>query len=140
MTVSGYDDIDDINGECDSQDTLADVEILMENFENEYCDHTGASLVRVHGAHGWREFEWTNGAVHRYEWNHFELDLRCPRCGSPDNDLYMITDKLWASSGLKAHLERAIGRQLVPADFKPGLPANDGKYTIHGPELRQRMG
>ena len=54
VTVSGYDDIDDINGECDSQDTLADVEILMENFENEYCDHTGASLVRVHGAHGWR--------------------------------------------------------------------------------------
>lgn len=71
------------------------------------------------------------------------MDLRCPRCGSPDNDLYMVTDNLWASSGLKSHecfrcLEKAIGRRLVPFDFKRGLPANDGHH--HGPELRQRIG
>ena len=36
-------------------------------------DLTGESRVRIHGAHGWREFEWSNGAVHRYEWKHFEV-------------------------------------------------------------------
>ena len=70
-------------------------------------------------------------------------DLRCPRCGSPDNDMYMVTDELWESSGLGSFecfrcLEEAIGRQLVPFDFKRGLPANDGYH--HGPELRQRIG
>jgi hypothetical protein len=29
-------------------------------------------------------------------------------------------------------------RQLVPADFQPGRPVNDGDY--HGPELQQRTG
>jgi hypothetical protein len=90
-----------------------------------------------------RQHEWSNGTVHRYEWVHFELDLQCPRCGSPDNDSYMVTDDLWASSGLESYecfrcLEEAIGRQLVPVDFKRGLSANDGHH--HGPELRQRIG
>lgn len=90
-----------------------------------------------------RQHDWSNGTVHRHEWGHFELDLQCPRCGSPDNDSYMVTDDLWASSGLESYecfrcLEEAIGRQLVPVDFKRGLPANDGHH--HGPELRQRVG
>jgi hypothetical protein len=55
----------------------------------------------------------------------------------------MVTDDLWASSGLESYecfrcLEEAIGRQLVPVDFKRGLPANDGHH--HGPELRRRIG
>ena len=143
VTVSGFDD-DDLNGDFDSQDTLGDVEHLIENFEDEYRDDTDASLTRVRGAHGWREFEWNNGAIHRYEWKHFLLDLRCPICHSPDNDLYMVHDLVWHSSGLDGLacfrcLERAIGRQLTPDDFDPGVPANDGRYTHHGPELRQRI-
>jgi hypothetical protein len=35
-------------------------------------------------------------------------------------------------------LEAAIGRRFVPADFKPGVPANSAEY--HGLELRARMG
>jgi hypothetical protein len=126
VTVSGYDDFDDANRERVSHDTLVDVESTMDRFERQYADLTGASLVAVKGAHGWREFEWSSGAVHRYEWNHFEVDLRCPRCGNPDNDPYMVTDELWASSGLESYecfrcLENAIGRQLVPVDFKRGI-------------------
>jgi hypothetical protein len=94
-------------------------------------------------AHARRKLEWNNGSVHRYEWNHAKVNPRCPRCGSPDNDLYMVTDDLWASSGLGSYecfrcLEDVIGRQLVPVDFKRGLPANDGHH--HGPELRRRIG
>jgi len=146
LTVSGYDD--QIDGDWDEAlDTLSDVEHVIENLEDEYRDETGAALVRVHGAHGWREFEWDNSALHPYEWNHALLDMRCSRCKSPDNDLYMVTDEIWASSGFGSGidgrvcfrcLEKAIGRLLVPSDFKPGLPANDGHH--HGPELRQRMG
>jgi hypothetical protein len=143
VTVSGYDDFDDANRERVTHDTLVDVESTMDRFERQYADLTGAYLVAVKGAHGWREFEWSSGAVHRYEWNHFEVDLRCPRCGNPDNDPYMVTDELWASSGLESYecfrcLENAIGRQLVPVDFKRGSPANDGHH--HGPELRRRIG
>ena len=143
VTLSGFDDFADVNRECVSHDTLVDVEATMERLEFRYGHETGASLARVHGAHGWREFEWSNGAVHRYEWNHVEVDLRCPRCGNPDNAIYMVTDELWASSGLESIecfrcLEEVIGRQLVPFDFKRGVPANDGYH--HGPELRQRIG
>ena len=61
----------------------------------------------------------------------------------PDNALCMVADDLWASSNLTGWecfrcLEKAIGRQLVPADFQPGHPVNDGDY--HGPELQQRTG
>ncbi|HTI76043.1 MAG TPA: DUF4265 domain-containing protein [Mycobacterium sp.] len=143
VTVSGFDDYGDVNRESVSHDTLVDVETTMERIEHRYGYDTGASLVRVHGAHGWREFEWSNDAVHRYEWSHVEVDLRCPGCGNADNAIYMVTDELWESSGLESFecfrcLEEAIGRQLVPFDFKRGIPANDGYH--HGPELRQRIG
>lgn len=53
-------------------------------------------------------------------------------------------DELWESSGLDGWtcfrcLEGAIGRRLVPADFKPDLPANTDD-TYHGSELRERLG
>jgi hypothetical protein len=56
----------------------------------------------------------------------------------------MVTDELWASSRLDGWvcfwcLEEAIGRRLVPADFKPGLPCNS-ELAHHRPELRARMG
>jgi hypothetical protein len=143
VTVSGFDDDDGVNRENVSHDTLIDVETTMRDLEYGWGAHTGASLERVRGAHGWREFEWSNGAVHRYEWNHFEVDLRCPRCGNPDNDIYVVTDELWKRSGLESFecfrcLEEAIGRRLVPFDFKRGVPANQGHN--HGPELRERIG
>jgi hypothetical protein len=53
----------------------------------------------------------------------------------------MVTDSLWRASDLgcaSVAFEASIGRRLVPADFKPGIPANDG--ISHGPGLRARMG
>jgi hypothetical protein len=111
----------------------------------DYEAATGASITRVHGSHGWRVFEWDNGAVHCYEWKHLWLDLRCAYCKSPEfREVFMVTDELWASSGLAGYvcfrcLEQAIGRRLVPADFKPEVLANaDAEY--HSPELLARMG
>ena len=46
VTVSEDHDIDDINGECDSKDTLSDVEILIENFENEHASTMACSRQR----------------------------------------------------------------------------------------------
>lgn len=142
ITVTGIEGIG-IDGELESQDSLVEVEGVIEDLEADYGDESGAALARVRGAHGWREFEWDDGSVHRYEWSHAELDMRCSRCRSADNDLYMVTDELWRSSGLDGRVcfrcfEKAIGRPLTSEDFKQGLPANDGNY--HGPELRARMG
>lgn len=142
MTISGYED-EALNGDTDSHETLVDIEATMENFEDEYTETTGIALTRVRGAHGWREFHYANGAIHRFDWTHYESDGRCPRCMTPDNDLYMVTDELWAKAELDGRacfrcLERAIGRQLVPTDFKHDIPANDGDH--HEPELRARMG
>jgi hypothetical protein len=54
----------------------------------------------------------------------------------------MVNDELWAGAGLDGWpcfhcLETAIGRRLVPADFKPGVPCNTEQAH---PELRARMG
>jgi hypothetical protein len=82
MTISGYDE--EMDGEWDEPlGSLSDVEQLIENLADAYRDDTGVALVRVHGAHGWREFEWSNGALHRYEWSHEPLDMRCDLCRSP---------------------------------------------------------
>ena len=65
VTVSEDHDIDDINGECDSKDTLSDVEILIENFENEHASTMACSRQRKYArrvqhcfgfAHGGGEF------------------------------------------------------------------------------------
>ena len=142
LTMSGYGE--EYDGDFDAMELLSDIEATIENCEEEYRQDSGSSIVTVRGAHGWREFEWDNGATHRYEWSHFLLDLRCSICSSPDNDLYVVTDELWQSSGLDGRacfrcLEQAIGRQLVPDDFID-VPANDEQYTRHGPELRARIG
>ena len=141
-SVSGLSEAED--GEWDSGvPELSEVELEIENAVREYGDETGSFLTRVSGSHGWRVFEWSDGAVHRYEWTHHLLDLRCAHCKSPNNDFYMVTDEVWESSDLDGWacfrcLEKAIGRRLWPDDFKPGLPANDGDH--HEPELRSRMG
>jgi hypothetical protein len=101
--------------------------------------------VRIHGSHGWREYDWDNGAVHRYEWEHVLIDRRCDRCKRPEKAaVYMVNNELWASSGLDGWacfrcLEEVIGRRLVPADFKPGVPCNSDEAK-HGTELGERMG
>jgi hypothetical protein len=143
LLVSGYGDA--VDGQVDAETRrLSDVEFEIESMTDDYRADTGASLTRVHGSHGWRVFEWDNGAVHRYEWEQVLLDLRCSYCKSPDADLYMVTDEVWASSGLDGWacfrcLEEALGRRLVPADFQPGVPANTHE-AHHGPELRERLG
>ncbi|MFF0532932.1 hypothetical protein ACFYT3_31750 [Nocardia amikacinitolerans] len=142
LTVSGYDD--EIDGHLDLPDgDLVDVESAINDLTVDYIEMRGAHPTRVRGDHGWREIEWDNGARHRYEWAPYELDLRCDECRSPDSDLYMVHDELWESSGLDGRvcfrcLEKAIGRRLVPSDFK-AVPANTDE-THHGPELRQRIG
>jgi len=142
LTVSGYDD--EIDGDLDLPDgDLIDVESTIHDLTLDYIDRKGALPTRIRGDHGWREIEWDNDARHRYEWAPYELDLRCDQCRSPDADLYMVHDELWESSGLEGRvcfrcLEKAIGRALVPSDFK-ALPANTDE-THHGPELRQRIG
>lgn len=73
------------------------------------------------------------------------IDRRCDRCKRPEiGAVYMVNNELSASSGLDGWqcfrcLEEVIGRRLVPADFKPGLPCNSDEAN-HGPELRARMG
>ncbi|MCV7100905.1 MULTISPECIES: hypothetical protein [Mycobacterium] len=144
LRVSGYHP--DVDGQVDAQTrTLSDVEFEIESMVDEYQAETGASITRIHGSHGWRIVEWDTGAVHRYEWEHTPIDLRCAICLRPEiADLYMVTDELWASSGLDGWvcfrcLEAAIGRRLVAADFKGDCPANTDT-TQHCRELRQRMG
>jgi hypothetical protein len=143
LRVSGYDE--DVDGQVDAETMrLSDVEFEIESMEDDYKAEAGASLTRVHGSHGWRVYEWNNSAVHRYEWEHVLVDLRCHHCKSPDAAVYMVKNKVWASSGLDGWacfrcLEEAIGRRLVPADFKPGLPCNS-EEAHHEPELRDRMG
>lgn len=143
LTVSGYDD--EIDGQLDTdRGRLVDIECAMEDLTADHAEMTGAALTRVRGDHGWREYEWDNGAVHRYEWCHGLLDLRCDKCRSPDADLYMVHDELWRSSGMDGWVcfrcfEKAIGRLLVPSDFKPNLPGNTDQ-TYHCQELRERIG
>ncbi|MFJ2667708.1 hypothetical protein ACIO14_25530 [Nocardia fluminea] len=141
LTVSGY---DGLSGELDLPDgDLVDVESAINDLTVDYAEMHKARPTRIRGDYGWREIEWDNGARHRYEWAPYEMDLRCAECRSPDSDLYMVHDEVWASSGLDGRvcfrcLEKAIGRLLVPSDFK-ALPANTDE-TRHGPELRQRIG
>lgn len=142
MVVSSSRDVDDLDGDFNLHDTLLDIEATMENIGEEYAEQTGAAVVRVRGEHGWREFEWDNGSVHRYEWRLVLIDYRCPKCGSADNAAFMVVDELWESSGLESTecyrcLEAAIGRRLVPADFKPGVPVNcTGCGTLRDPLIR----
>jgi hypothetical protein len=145
LRVSGYED-NDLNGQLDLPPPhgLVELEETIQEWEHEYGRETDAYPTRIHGAYGWRQFEFDNGAVHRYEWEHVLIDLRCDRCKSPDADLFMVTKELWDSSGLDGCacfrcLEAAIGRQLVPADFPGDIPANTDEVR-HGPELRARMG
>jgi hypothetical protein len=145
LRVSGYED-DDLNGQLDLPPPhgLVELEETIREWEHEYARETGAYPTRIHGAYGWRQFEFDNGAVHRYAWEHVLIDMRCGRCKSPDADLFMVTEELWDSSGLDGWvcfrcLEAAIGRQLVPADFPGDIPANTDEVR-HGPELRARMG
>jgi hypothetical protein len=141
LSVSGISDDED--GLSDHLFDLSEVESEIEQLIIGYECDTGSSVIRIHGSHGWREYEWSDGAIHHYGWTHHLVDLRCPYCKSVDTDLYMVTDEIWDGSGLDGHacfrcLEQAIGRKLSPDDFKPGVPANDGELT--GAELRSRMG
>lgn len=146
LSVSGYDD-GILNGQIDTLPPhgLAEVEIEIRTWEEDYEDDTGAFPVRIRGGYGWREFVYDNGAVHRYEWAHVLLDIRCRLCKRPEiARVYMVTDELWESSGLKGWpcwrcFEKAIGRRLVPTDFQPGIPCNSEEGN-HEPELRARMG
>jgi len=61
----------------------------------------------------------------RYEWNHFEVDLRCPRCGSPGNDPYMVTDELWASSGLESDECFRCSRRRSADNSFPSISSED---------------
>jgi len=147
LSLSGYDgEVDGLDGDFAPVDALSEIEATIENFEEEYREVSGATLVRVHGAHGWRVYQWDNGAVHRYEWKYTPQDRRCHRCKrAAVTAVYMVTDELWASSELDGWacfrcLEEAIGRRLVPADFKPGLPCNSELARHHGLALRARMG
>jgi hypothetical protein len=66
MTTMGYATVARIDGPVDAETRrLSDVECEIEYMVNDYGAETGASLTRVRGSHGWREFEWNNGAVHR---------------------------------------------------------------------------
>ncbi|MGV9823398.1 hypothetical protein [Nocardia xishanensis] len=142
LTVSGYDD--EIDGDLDiDQGYLSDVEIAIEDLTADYRETTGARLTHVRGDHGWRELKWDNGAMHRYEWEHFVMDLRCENCRG-HSDLFMLTKEVWESAGLEGWvcfrcIEAALGRRLTPADFEPGIPANDDT-CLHEPELRERLG
>ncbi len=57
----------------------------------------------------------------------------CCRCGEIVGDSYMLLPEVWAQTGLGYHdgvlhlrcVEALIGRQLTPADFKPGVRTND---------------
>ena len=142
LTVTGYDP--EIDGDELDLAELSEIETAIEHMTWDYAAGTGAQLTRIHGAHGQRTYEWDDGAVHRYEWHHELVDLRCDICKSPDNDMYMLHDTLWDASGLDGRpcfrcFETAIGRQLVPADFKPGIPAHS-EDSVMSPELCARMG
>ena len=69
--MSGYDD-EALNGQLDlpSPRGLVELECEIREWEHEYAEETGAYPARIRGGYGWREFEWDNGAVHRYEWEH----------------------------------------------------------------------
>lgn len=124
---------------------LVELELEIRTCEEDYEADTGARPVHIHGGYGWREFVYDNGAVHRYEWEHVLIDIRCRVRNRPRiAQIYMVIDKLWESSGLDGWprwrcFEKAIGKHLVPADFKPGLPCNS-EVASHEPELRTRMG
>lgn len=145
LSVSGYDD-DDLNDHLEilPPHGLAEVEIEIRTWEEDY-ENTGADPVRIRGGYGWREFVYDNGALHRYEWAHVLLDMRCRLCKRPEiARIYMVNDELWESSGLDGWpcwrcFEDAIGRRLVPTDFKSELPGNSDEAN-HEPELRTRMG
>jgi hypothetical protein len=124
--------------------TMVEVEETMQDFGEEFVEETGAAIVKVRGDQGWREYTWSNGAVHRWEWKHHLMDMRCSHCKSADNDLYMVKDGVWEESGLDGWtcfrcLEDAIDRRLEPADFIEDIPANTDHDRFHGPELRGRI-
>ncbi|GAB09137.1 hypothetical protein GOARA_029_00010 [Gordonia araii NBRC 100433] len=143
LRVSGYNE--EVDGEhYDGLNRLSGVEYLMEDLIDEYVEQTHARLTRVRGEHGWREFTWDDGAVHRYDWEMYLIDLRCQKCKGR-SDLYMLEDEVWEATGLDGWVcfrcvEAALGRRLTPADFKgEGIPANTDQ-TTHEPELRERIG
>jgi hypothetical protein len=66
------------------------------------------------------------------------------RCQALNKRALRRPHEVWESSGLDGWpcwrcREEAIGRRLVPADFKPGLPCNSDE-AHHELELRARMG
>lgn len=147
LQVSGYDD-PDLNGYVDTIPPrgLVELEVEIRQWEEyDYAEETGAHVTRIRGGDGWREYEWDDGAVHHYEWEHVLIDMRCRLCKRPEiARVFMVHDELWRSSGLEGWvcfwcLEDAIGRRLAPSDFKPGLPCNS-EDANHALELRERMG
>jgi len=60
LRVTGYSD--DVDGQIDADTRqLNDVEFEIESMVVDYRTDTGASLTRVHGSHGRRVYEWSNG-------------------------------------------------------------------------------
>ncbi|MFQ2845692.1 hypothetical protein, partial [Mycobacterium paragordonae] len=107
LSVSGYSlpscPDEDLNGDLDllPPHGLVEVESTIRLWEQDYADGSNARVARVRGDFGWREIEWDNGAVHRYEWQHVLLDLRCKICLRPQMaKIFMVTDELWEISGL----------------------------------------
>jgi hypothetical protein len=77
LRVSGYDEkISDPIAKNYRYLYLSQIESDIEEMTRDYEDATGAFITRVHGSHGWRVFEWDNGAVHCYEWKHLWLNSK----------------------------------------------------------------
>lgn len=69
----------------------------------------------------------------------FDPIFNCKDCGINTNDIdeyYMVLDSIWLESGMDKDggmlclecLEIRIGRRLIGADFKDGLPINEGFF------------
>lgn len=75
--------------------------------------------------------------------------FKCVDCAhdTMQNEYYMVTDEVWAQSGLDKRdgmlcigcLEGRIGRELVPSDF-PDFPINCVSFNHKSQRLLQRMG
>ena len=127
LRVSGYED-DDLNGQLDLPPPhgLVESEVNDPGMDTRDARETGAYPTRIHGAYGWRQFEFDNGAVHRYAWEHVLIDMRCGRCKSPDADLFMVTEELWDSSGLDGG--RAFGVSKRQSDGSSCRPTSRVTY------------
>lgn len=76
------------------------------------------------------------------------VEFPCTDCQQDTlGEAYMVTDSLWAASGLAPNggklcvgcLEQRIGRQLAPPDFKD-VPLNTAANRTRSERLKSRLG